>query len=407
MKINSKGGVTLWASLTIVGAILILGIGTGIKYYTSNREKSTLETKSTSEKSQSIVTKSIYKPGIVWREIKLPNGAIAFIKNHNLYIYNSFSGDVLLTENIPAFLGLSPANYKVTLGDWFGEDPVLLTSDSYGLIRISKEQDKFAFLYGRLQKDAITKDSGFYPRTTTAKILVYSLDGKLLNIYELDPKTFLLNYDLDSFDKELARFEGGTTKGSLTPLTYSFETGKLKELSITNITILSPVGGETFKAGDKITVRWKAPKNLENIEIAIQEICGDNEDVTTCKISKFYRSFGAPNTGEYDLKIPLNVPSGTHYHITVADTIGMGSQYGEQTKIPFKILASPTTVLPQITVLSPNGGEFYKVGDVVPIKWKLENISNFELLYPKVFIQIEGSYCFGPREKWGIACKSF
>lgn len=95
------------------------------------------------------------------------------------------------------------------------------------------------------------------------------------------------------------------------------------------VTVLSPNGGETFKAGGVLTVRWNGLSNVRSLEIALTtETCGKGESGLICNVPDFYKSYLVVNNGRgfEDLEIPLSAPSSNRYKIIIADTIGMGSK---------------------------------------------------------------------------------
>ena len=81
--------------------------------------------------------------------------------------------------------------------------------------------------------------------------------------------------------------------------------------TITAITILSPNGGEKFKAGSSIAVTWKsqgiAPNEILNVDLLKGPMTGLH----------FYGNSHSPNDGNEMLEIPVFAPAGSDYYVRV------------------------------------------------------------------------------------------
>jgi len=151
--------------------------------------------------------------------------------------------------------------------------------------------------------------------------------------------------------------------------------------TIPSITVLSPNGGESYKAGEKITLKWKS----ENIKGNIAEINLIPLDMKYGKGITLEKDI--PNNGSYIVKLPT--PSANDYYSWGNNfKIEIVSAYSIPTNTPntksnlvsdmsdksFTIKSSEIKIVdPEINVLSPNGGESYKVGDKMTIKWNSKN----------------------------------
>lgn len=127
-------------------------------------------------------------------------------------------------------------------------------------------------------------------------------------------------------------------------------------------TVISPNGGEVYEAGQKVLVKWTScnwdPSRIVMIAFSSSLVNG-SELATTL------------NDGEEIITIPStggtgNLPllSGKYYKISVAP--GGNNLLGDLSDNTFTI-NQPVSSTPSITVLSPNGGEIYKVGDKIKI----------------------------------------
>lgn len=134
-----------------------------------------------------------------------------------------------------------------------------------------------------------------------------------------------------------------------------------------SITVLSPNGGETFRLGDTMRINW-IPQ-VPGVS-AIQFISIDNTDNN---YNNYYvygaKVLGDPtNTnGYWDYQIPSAsyLFSPGKYKIRIFDN----NNVQDDSDNYFTIAAQA----PIIKVLEPNGGENFKIGDIVPIQWSVQN----------------------------------
>jgi len=181
-----------------------------------------------------------------------------------------------------------------------------------------------------------------------------------------------------------------TLKDNETGVTSAFDEGLFNVNTPANtspkITVLSPNGGETFIAGQQIIVKWKTENisiNENNIWMFLRGNNGDQQydlDLTTSRIF---------NDGSRSIVIPSNVSQGK-FKIGVNYIKSTGSDdyktFEDLSDNYFTITSSNSQQAPKITVLSPKGGETYKIGSTVAIKWKAENLPT--IAKNKVFLSI-------------------
>jgi len=194
--------------------------------------------------------------------------------------------------------------------------------------------------------------------------------------------------------------------------------------SPSTIKVLSPNGGEVYQAGQQITVKWKncnvTPNSIgiilikHNPSIAYTQSEGQGD----------YAGFSSGNYSTADdgieqITLPTssntNLISGQHYFVSViglgdATNIGSGYTPGDYSDglftINAPIVSNPcnNNSTPSITVLSPNGGETYTVGQNVTLSWTSCNVQNIwlglgsggkdfgEITYPNPVPASQGSY---------------
>jgi len=146
--------------------------------------------------------------------------------------------------------------------------------------------------------------------------------------------------------------------------------GSSSSISKSSITVVSPNGGEILKAGQSYKIKWTS-KNIQkdgvlNIAVVEKETGVNNYIADNIDVKK----------NNYAWKIPLSLASG-EYKIRVFCTI-KGFDYGcsgeskDESDNFFSIVAKTNTV--GISVISPNGGEKWKIGETRNVKWKKQNI---------------------------------
>jgi hypothetical protein len=127
----------------------------------------------------------------------------------------------------------------------------------------------------------------------------------------------------------------------------------VKATSTPPITVLSPNGGESWKVGETHTITWNSQNLSANARIQIG--FGTGEGIITSS---------ALNTGSYSWTIPQTIGSGNNYKINV---YALDNGIGDWSDAPFSIVAAGTNS--GVSVISPNGGESWKVGETRAITW--------------------------------------
>gem|GEM_PF-2899176 len=155
-----------------------------------------------------------------------------------------------------------------------------------------------------------------------------------------------------------------------------------------SIKVLSPNGGESYKLGDEITIKWTS-KNIPSKSYDILLL--DYVNNAPCKIgttnvlnNSFTTILSSDDCLQYSFT-KLNLTPGK-YKVFINDP-NSGDEWLSDTSDDYFTITSSNTLPPSsITVLSPNGGESYKVGDKINIKWLATNVKNntvsIALAYP-------------------------
>ncbi len=166
-----------------------------------------------------------------------------------------------------------------------------------------------------------------------------------------------------------------------------------------SVTIISPNGGETFVAGQSITVKWNSCNmpSSDNVTLYLQYTSAQG-GWSNILLANSGTSYTSKNDGEEIVNIlPESTISsivGTEYGINFKIKIKAGYVGGveiqDESDSAFTILPLTTecnSATPSITVLSPNGGEVYEAGQKITVKWKTCNIPEIK----KVIIVLDPS----------------
>jgi subtilisin family serine protease len=134
-------------------------------------------------------------------------------------------------------------------------------------------------------------------------------------------------------------------------------------LSLQDITVTSPAGGESFAIGETITIEWTTRAITGDVQIILRSRDLDpdswSNEPLRYVIEDAYPHDGSP----YNWTIPNSIRPGK-YLIEVRQDDVFG-QSGD-----FKIYIPPS-----ITVTQPRGGELFRLGDTMRIVWQTQGIT--------------------------------
>jgi len=122
-----------------------------------------------------------------------------------------------------------------------------------------------------------------------------------------------------------------------------------------SVTVVSPNGGENFVQGSNQTIRWTYTGNPGSL-VKIEAL----RNGTVLAVIAPGTSIGSGGSGFYNLTFPYNTPLGSGYQIRVSSTSNPG--WTDTSNAPF-------TIIPAITVVTPNGGEKYPLGSNLSMSW--------------------------------------
>ena len=155
---------------------------------------------------------------------------------------------------------------------------------------------------------------------------------------------------------------------------YSEKTGEPCGKTITppiydSITVISPNGGETWEKGTTKTIKWKDSSTNSSIYNIYLKSLNAGEDsgwrLITLSASGNSYNWTIPNwSGNSQDPSPYEVPMG-EYKIQICKH---GTSVCDLSDDYFKIINTSAT--PSVTVLSPNGGEYFQYGKQQTISWK-------------------------------------
>lgn len=144
-----------------------------------------------------------------------------------------------------------------------------------------------------------------------------------------------------------------------------------------SITVLSPNGGEVYQAGQQITIKWKSinmPSNPRmNIMIVNEKgvVVDESTDILVQNNQSWLYTLNANiSTGKY--KVWINFKD------------NLAVDYSDN----FFTINSQNITTPLIKVLSPNGGENYRIGQKVNVSWSMKGFSSWDNYNAAVQIQL-------------------
>lgn len=129
------------------------------------------------------------------------------------------------------------------------------------------------------------------------------------------------------------------------------------------ITLSTPNGGENLNIGSSLNIIWTST-NLNNIKIEFSTNNGANWSVLTPYTS------AAP--GFFNWTVPNNISTQCKIRISDAE----GTDAADESDRVFSIRQPPS-----LTLLSPNGGEIWRVGEQRTIRWNSVSVGNISIDY--------------------------
>nr|HPM62798.1 hypothetical protein [Methanoregulaceae archaeon] len=123
----------------------------------------------------------------------------------------------------------------------------------------------------------------------------------------------------------------------------------------TTITVEEPNGGETYYPGSLLPLRWRYT-GIPGSMVKIEAYRGQTVIAVLQEIP-----LGAGGSGSHTVTIPASLPAGSDYSIRITSI--SNPAYSDRSNGSFAI------VPPTITLVTPNDGGDYVMGEVLPITW--------------------------------------
>jgi len=133
--------------------------------------------------------------------------------------------------------------------------------------------------------------------------------------------------------------------------------------------ITSPNGGEQWQAGSFHDITWSQTNLAGPVTI---ELLGSNSTQPTIAIAG-----NIPVQAQlFHWQIPLNIVPGDYYRVRISLASNSGTSFSDISDAPFSIVGDDPPPPPQthVTVLSPNGGEFWPLGSTQMINWTSQGL---------------------------------
>lgn len=152
-----------------------------------------------------------------------------------------------------------------------------------------------------------------------------------------------------------------------------------------NIALTAPNGGEAWPSGSRQLIAWTFTTDMPEGTL-VKLVLFKGGTGSENKIGNIVQNIpiGARGSGSYEWMAGRHEGGGAAvsagYYIRVITMDGGFNDYGDR---PFAITAGvvtaysrPLTAMlpPSIKVLRPNGGERYRPGDIIPIRWECRNV---------------------------------
>lgn len=186
------------------------------------------------------------------------------------------------------------------------------------------------------------------------------------------------------------------------------DTNQNTETQTNRIIVLNPKGGEVYKVGEKVNITWndKSASDVDNFTIVLTDPKSMGNLMIANEIS--IRSSGIDGTSSYMWTIP-NLDTNSKYKIevyraTARELLGRSKEFSIVSKTTSnnsceigthwsEMVGGCVLDQPSVTVLSPNGGETWKLSSVQNIRWDFGNGSEVAIfLRPHPFSSSNRAY---------------
>lgn len=160
------------------------------------------------------------------------------------------------------------------------------------------------------------------------------------------------------------------------------------------VEVTSPVGGESFEPGDRLTVNWRSQDDRSVASHAIELITDAGSSVTLAT-----GITGSANS--FEVTLPAGVTA-EHARMRVTATDSAGKT-GSGVSGAFQIASKepPDTLAPQVRLLSPNGGERVRIGSTLTLQWQATD--DRAVVSQDLFLSTDGGASFPIRIASGLS----
>jgi len=143
------------------------------------------------------------------------------------------------------------------------------------------------------------------------------------------------------------------------------------------ITLTSPNGGERWEQGANVDITWRS-KGVERVEISLLDYTNKEPKLIPIYFIE-YPSGGTIYAPSGRTRVIVPTFLGDQYKILIKEVLpGNLPIVSDESDNYFSII-SP--VEKSITVISPNGGESWRMGDTYRIKWEMKGLTNEHWVY--------------------------
>lgn len=206
-----------------------------------------------------------------------------------------------------------------------------------------------------------------------------TLDGST-GIYSLEVNGILKS--ASSFGTELSITDSVSLKGisysTINSVTQSV-TLQLLEKITPSITVLSPNGGEVYQAGQQIIVKYKMTNNDSQVGDKVSIFLKSLYDNSIYNFGSFRAEVVGDDSIVLTIPTNSNLVTGNYYKISARFTGSNGFVSQDESDNAFTINSATnsdciSTSAPSTTMIYPRGGEIFKAGQQITVKWQSCNV---------------------------------
>jgi 5-hydroxyisourate hydrolase-like protein (transthyretin family) len=140
-------------------------------------------------------------------------------------------------------------------------------------------------------------------------------------------------------------------------ITTALLVGTNQSFSASSLKVISPNGGQSYAVGQSVNIKWAKGNGGSQVKVTLLK--GGKGYLVIQKKTK--------NDGKLTWKVPSKVKAGSNYKIKIQSL--SDTKVSDISNKPFKITKAKDTKTATFKVTKPNGGNTYKTGKKMAIRW--------------------------------------